>query len=47
MPKNMEKQCQETRKVKKKEERCGSMRKMVGFWTNHDQGVRKWTNLIH
>jgi hypothetical protein len=32
---------------KKKEERCGSVRKMIGFWTNHDQGVRKWKNLIH
>jgi hypothetical protein len=31
----------------RKEERCGSMRKIVGLWTNCVQGVRKWINLIH
>jgi hypothetical protein len=31
----------------RKEERCGSTRKIIIFWINHDQGVREWTKLIH
>jgi hypothetical protein len=38
-PKNQESQ--------RKEERCISTRKTVGFWTSRNQGFRKWTNIIH
>jgi hypothetical protein len=31
----------------RKDERGGSKKKTVGFWTSRAQGVRKWTNLTH